>query len=207
MADAILKTCATCKVAHELPRFGVHRRQADGLRRSCKDCEKAIARRSYLKHQEARKAVAIGRAAAWRAVPGNAQRNRERALKWYHTNPENQANAKARAKNWGELHKQQRDETGRQYREKNKPRRNAHTRTYKARRLNATPAWANFERIADFYEEAARLSIESGQSFEVDHVVPLQSETVCGLHVESNLMVIPAVLNRAKGNRYWPDMP
>jgi 5-methylcytosine-specific restriction endonuclease McrA len=42
---------------------------------------------------------------------------------------------------------------------------------------------------------------------EVDHIVPLKSPLVCGLHVEHNLQVIPATQNRRKHNRVWPDMP
>ncbi len=30
---------------------------------------------------------------------------------------------------------------------------------------------------------------------------------LCGLHVEHNLRVIPAAVNLAKKNFYWPDMP
>ena len=41
----------------------------------------------------------------------------------------------------------------------------------------------------------------------VDHIVPLQSPLVCGLHVHDNLRVILAVDNASKANRHWPDMP
>jgi len=46
-----------------------------------------------------------------------------------------------------------------------------------------------------------------GVPFDVDHVVPLVSDIVCGLHNEFNLRVIPASTNRSKGNRFWPNMP
>jgi hypothetical protein len=47
----------------------------------------------------------------------------------------------------------------------------------------------------------------TGLQHDVDHVVPLVSGLVCGLHNEANLSVIPASLNRSKGNRFWPGMP
>lgn len=47
----------------------------------------------------------------------------------------------------------------------------------------------------------------TGIPHDVDHVVPLINDIVCGLHAETNVQVIPAVLNRSKGNRFWPDMP
>lgn len=47
----------------------------------------------------------------------------------------------------------------------------------------------------------------TGIKHDVDHVVPLRSKLVCGLHNEFNLAVIPASENRSKGNRYWPGMP
>jgi len=47
----------------------------------------------------------------------------------------------------------------------------------------------------------------TGIGWQVDHIVPLVSKRVCGLHIGCNIAVIPAKLNQAKGNRYWPDMP
>jgi hypothetical protein len=41
----------------------------------------------------------------------------------------------------------------------------------------------------------------------VDHIIPLKSDFVCGLHCHTNLRVITAEENKAKNNRYWPDMP
>ena len=47
----------------------------------------------------------------------------------------------------------------------------------------------------------------TGIQWDVDHVIPLQSDTVCGLHNEFNLAVITAQENGRKKNLYWPDMP
>lgn len=74
-----------------------------------------------------------------------------------------------------------------------------------ARKRRATPAWANNDAIMAFYREAARLTAETGQEHHVDHIVPLQSKRVCGLHVEHNLQVLTKPVNQSKGNRWWPD--
>jgi len=94
----------------------------------------------------------------------------------------------------------------RRWRAKNKHAINAHTARRKANQLQATPAWANQFFIDEIYDLAQRRTRVTGIEWEVDHVVPLKSPLVCGLHVEHNLRVIPAVVNQAKGNRHWPDM-
>lgn len=55
--------------------------------------------------------------------------------------------------------------------------------------------------------EARDAEAATGLKHDIDHVVPLISDIVCGLHVEANLSVIPASVNRGKRNRYWPNMP
>ena len=62
------------------------------------------------------------------------------------------------------------------------------------------PVWANLNKIKEFYLEAERMTKETGIPHEVDHVLPLQGETVSGLHVENNLQIIPMSDNRRKKN-------
>ena len=61
--------------------------------------------------------------------------------------------------------------------------------------------------IEEFYHLAQLRTKATGIVWHVDHIVPLQSPIVCGLHAETNLQVIPGVMNVGKGNRFWPDMP
>lgn len=96
--------------------------------------------------------------------------------------------------------------TGRAYRRPEEAKELAAITKRKAAKLNASPAWADQTKITSIYAEARRITELTGVRHEVDHIVPLQSRIVCGLHVEHNLQVIPATVNRSKGNRRWPDM-
>jgi hypothetical protein len=71
----------------------------------------------------------------------------------------------------------------------------------RACRRSAIPAWADLDAIAVVYKKARDLGMH------VDHVVPLQGKTVCGLHVWENLQLLAGAENISKGNRHWPDMP
>lgn len=75
----------------------------------------------------------------------------------------------------------------------------------KAVLANATPAWADGDAIKSFYDLAHFMSQSTGTEYEVDHIIPLISKRVCGLHVEANLRVITGTENRVKGNRWWPE--
>jgi len=76
-----------------------------------------------------------------------------------------------------------------------------------AARRGAMPKWANEFFIEEIYDLAKLRTKALGIKYHVDHIVPLKSDRVCGLHVENNLRVIPAVANISKLNRHWPDMP
>lgn len=76
-----------------------------------------------------------------------------------------------------------------------------------ATKISATPCWGSKILIDRIYELARTKRKIHGGEWQVDHIVPLRSKLVCGLHVEYNLRVIPKMDNIKKSNRHWPDMP
>lgn len=64
----------------------------------------------------------------------------------------------------------------------------------RAREKQALPAWTDLRAIRAFYNNRP-------EGFHVDHIYPLNSDWVCGLHVIENLQYLPAHENLAKGNR------
>ena len=71
--------------------------------------------------------------------------------------------------------------------------------------LLRTPAWLTEKQkqeIRCFYTQAELLKSTLGVDFNVDHIVPLHGKNVSGLHVPWNLQVIPASVNKSKGNRH-----
>lgn len=102
----------------------------------------------------------------------NPERAKERLMQWYKDNPGIRAFYKSKRK---------------------------------AQILQATPDWlSDFDmlKIKCIYQVCAMRNKESEVAWHVDHVVPLQGKTVCGLHVPWNLKVIPAKDNMAKGNKF-----
>ena len=72
----------------------------------------------------------------------------------------------------------------------------------------AAPTWlgnGELRMIRAIYEMAERLTRCTGIPHQVDHIVPILGKNVCGLHVPWNLAVIPADVNRRKGNRFPSD--
>jgi hypothetical protein len=74
-------------------------------------------------------------------------------------------------------------------------------------KLQRTPAWLTVDdywMLEQAYELAALRTKMFGFSWHVDHIIPLQGKLVSGLHVPTNVRVIPGVENVKKANRYAP---
>jgi len=87
---------------------------------------------------------------------------------------------------------------------KNKHVGNAYSVAKRFRKQQAVPAWANLKKIKKVYKQAAALTEQLKVKYHVDHIYPLKSKYMCGLHVENNLQIILASENCSKGNRTWP---
>jgi uncharacterized protein YcnI len=81
-----------------------------------------------------------------------------------------------------------------------------------AAKLQATPKWLSkndFELVDNYYKDASCFRNVFKVSVAVDHIVPLKSKQVCGLHVPWNLCLRTKTDNSKKKNKitndvYWP---
>lgn len=91
------------------------------------------------------------------------------------------------------------------YQQKNRAKLNAIKAKYRAAKLRAVPTWLStecMENIEIIYLEARRRSEVDSINYSVDHIVPLQGENVCGLHVPWNLQIITSSENSKKRNKF-----
>lgn len=149
----------------------------------------------------------------------NKERVKARANAYYHATKEqrlakqkeryeeNKDSITARNRAWADANRDKMRAYHREYVKRNRALWSAQTALYRATKKQATPAWADAVAIKAFYAHARALKEETGKEWHVDHMVPLQSELVCGLHVEHNLQLLPGRANRKKSNKFWDDMP
>jgi hypothetical protein len=102
---------------------------------------------------------------------------------------------------WREQNIGKHREWSRRWQKKNLEKCRANNAKRYAAKLRALPRWSELDKIALVYRKARQLRME------VDHIVPLQHELVCGLHVWHNLQLLHESENARKKNRHWPDMP
>ena len=69
------------------------------------------------------------------------------------------------------------------------------------RKRQAMPSWADESAIARIYKTAREATVATGVKHHVDHIVPLVSPIICGLHVAHNLQVLTATENVKKYNK------
>jgi hypothetical protein len=222
-----MKTCSKCKVEKGMAGFYKDKTRPDGLFPHCKSCQSANCKAYQKQNKEKiseqtreyrkknKEAIALSkkisyekdREAIINRVRAYEEKNKElvaaRKKIYYEQNKEADA---ARGKAYRASNKKKAAERARKWTQENREKVNARNSRHRAARLNATPAWANASEIVDLYEAAHAFRLYTGQEYHVDHIVPLQGKTVCGLHVPANLQVLLATENASKKNRYWPDM-
>jgi hypothetical protein len=178
-----MKTCTKCYSLKALEDFHKDSRGKEGRRASCKQCD-------LLK-----KRVQYGTDAAYKDRVRSYQRGRSDHYK--------ELNKEWRKENKASI----RDRVRERYQTSiiHRAHKKALSAQYRRSKVSAQPVWLSEkdkDRIKDMYLLAEDLQIVSGQKYQVDHIIPLRSKTVCGLHVPWNLQVLPADLNLAKGNKY-----
>lgn len=193
-----MKTCARCKQLKPFGEFYPRTDRPGGYMPRCKTCkaEGAAAYRAANQHDTRR------RSREWHAA--NRERSTANTLAWQ------AANREANLARMREYKRENAASVRQQWREWRDANRHV-VRELKMRRraalASAVPVWADRRAIRDVYAQAVKLSAQTGTPYTVDHIVPLQSDIVCGLHVEHNLRPMPFLENCSKGNRWWPDMP
>lgn len=86
----------------------------------------------------------------------------------------------------------------------------ADTKARRRKHRQATPPWLTRKQktaIRQIYQIAITMTKTTGEQYVVDHIIPLRSETVCGLHVPWNLRVVTSEENLKKSNGYDCDAP
>ena len=92
-----------------------------------------------------------------------------------------------------------------QYKKQNPAKVLADTVKRRAAKMQRTPKWLTADdawMLEQAYELAILRTKLFGFSWHVDHIIPLQGKTVSGLHVPTNVQVIPWRDNVAKANRF-----
>jgi 5-methylcytosine-specific restriction endonuclease McrA len=154
--------------------------------------EKAAYNRAY---HLANKEKAVARTRAWRAADPDRAKALDRAVYEKSTAKKSeQSKARYVEKRFELLAK------NRAWRIANPHLVKANVIKYETQRAVATPPWADTDALKAVYLEAQRLR-EQGRDVHVDHIIPLQGKKVSGLHVPSNLQILSAKANLAKGNK------
>ena len=164
------------------------------LTKLCPKCEQTLPTTSFFKNK--------GRVDGLQGYCKLCKCLRDRQYDAEHRDKVNEA---ARTRRLSEEFRQSHLDALTRYRAKNKAIRAKLQMARKSSKLKRTPTWlTDFDqiKIKCLYQLAAMRTRESDQRWHVDHIIPLQGAFVSGLHVPSNLRVIPALENMRKNNHY-----
>ena len=214
------KICNKCGEEKLLDQFHKYSLSKDGHKGECKDCMCARSREYQEKNADKVKAnkqayrnseegKAVERAYAKKKYEENREeilakhkeweeRNREYRLQYHR---EYNAAHREEAKLYRIKNRDRNSEYGRIWRLNNKGLNCAKTAKRRAALKRALPKWADLNAIKEIYKQASLLRAQ-GIDVHVDHIDPLQSDLVCGLHVETNLRIVPGKENLSRNNKF-----
>lgn len=175
-----MKTCNKCKLDKEISEFGKHKRTKSGLRSTCKECERSLCK---IYKDNNRQKVRLSSREYKRKNSDKIYAYRQR---YYLDNKEREIK---NCTNW-RINNLDRFNAGR-------------SRRY-ASQLLCTPHWLTKQHLVEilaFYAKARELTKTTGIKHEVDHTIPLQGESVTGLHVPWNLQILTKSENSSKKNK------
>lgn len=196
-----LHRCSKCRSCLPAERFFKDRKRKIGLTNWCKGCYRSHAavyyaanRSKLIAHGVQKKRERLAHDEEFRErLKSHARLGKRRA----HADPAAYAEHLRRNREW----RANNPDKVRNFKHMSKAMRAARTAARYAQKLQACPPWADRAAIKAVYAECQRLNALGGDRYEVDHIVPLKGQNVCGLHVNYNLRIIPADANRQKGNR------
>lgn len=188
------RTCPLCKETKKINKFSKSRGTTYGVQVTCKNCHNEWRTKNKERLDRYRDEY----------YENNKERLQEKNKEYASKNKEKTAAASRR---WRLRHPEKRRLVAMAYVKNNPEKMAALSAAKRSKKLQATPAWADELEMLKFYTEAKEITKNTGIKHHVDHIVPLVSKLVCGLHCQQNLMVIDGKENIRKGNRYWPDMP
>ena len=176
-----MKLCPKCQTEKPFTEFYASSTHKSGYASWCKKCE---SERSRLKNQKYRD-TRLAKAKQWRDE--NKEKQAAAINAWREANPEK---IKHIYRDWAQ---------------RNRDKVNAKWMKRDAAKKNRTPSWLTEDHlwmIEEVYSLSQLRQEITGIKWHVDHIVPLQSKTVSGLHVPWNLQVIPAQANQQKSTRF-----
>ncbi len=206
------KTCIKCDATKHIDLFKTNRQCPDGHGNVCKQCDSKRVCENQKKNHEVRKAYNqlwcdvnrervrgyYPRQQAWRKA--NPEKTKA-ATQRYRLSEKGSQKIKEYTALYNYIYSEEKTIKKLEWMKRNKARCNAIGARYRAKLKQATPPWSDKQAILDVYMEAEYFGLE------VDHIVPINSKLVCGLHIWENLQLLTRLENIKKGNRVWPDMP
>lgn len=204
-----MKLCPKCSKYLDAINFYKSSKSKDGLQGYCKSCSKTIneVRREggYFRDYRTKNADKIAEYRAdYRERNDSAIRESSRLYREF--NAEKVAESR---KKYAKENREKVLESSRAYQKANRHKYAAWASKRRMISRQAEPSWLSCDhkkQIGLIWGLSELKTFVSGHPYEVDHIVPLQSKEVCGLHVPWNLQVVPRSDNRRKRNLHWPDM-